>query len=75
MAKVSGEMVRPIVTHGDWGGFDVEMLRIGALARTVLVRLKCPAVVVMSVRRHSRDMFLIARYLHVCSPVYCLKDR
>ena len=54
MAKVSGEMVRPIVTHGgDWGGYTVEMLRIGSLARTVLVRLK---------------------YLHVCSPVYCLKD-
>ena len=53
MARVSGEMVRPIVTPGDWGGYDVEMLRIGALARTVLIRLK---------------------YLHVCSPVYCLKD-
>ena len=53
MGRVSGEMVRPIVTPGDWGGYDVEMLRIGALARTVLVRLK---------------------YLHVCSPVYCLKD-
>ena len=53
MGRVSGEMVRPIVTPGDWGGYEVEMLRIGALARTVLVRLK---------------------YLHVCSPVYCLKD-
>ena len=28
MGRVSGEMVRPIVTHGgDWGGYDVEMLR------------------------------------------------
>lgn len=53
MGRVSGEMVRPTVTPGDWGGYDVEMLRIGSLARTVLVRLK---------------------YLHVCSPVYCLKD-
>ena len=41
MARVSGEMVRPIVTHGgDWGGYSVEMLRIGSLARTVLIRLK-----------------------------------
>jgi hypothetical protein len=37
---VSGEMVRPIVKPGDWGGYDVQMLRVGALARTVLIRLK-----------------------------------
>ena len=54
MARVSGEMVRPIVRPGDWGGYDVERLRVGALARTVLIRLK---------------------YLHICSPVYCLKER
>ena len=53
MGRVSGEMVRPIVKPGDWGGYDVQMLRVGALARTVLIRLK---------------------YLHICSPVYCLKD-
>ena len=53
MGRVSGEMVRPIVKPGDWGGYDVQMLRVGALARTVLIRLK---------------------YLHICSPVYYLKD-
>ena len=37
MGRVSGEMVRPIVTHGgDWGGFDVEMLRIGECSVAVL---------------------------------------
>ena len=53
MGRVSAEMPRPTVTPGDFGGYDVEMLRMGALARFVLIRLK---------------------YLHVCSPVYCLKD-
>ena len=54
MARVSAEMPRPTVTPGDWGGFDADMLRIAALARTILIRLK---------------------YLHICSPAYCLKDR
>ena len=54
MGRVSAEMPRPTVTHGDWGGYDAEMLRIASLARTILIRLK---------------------YLHICSPVYCLKDR
>ena len=40
MGRVSAEMPRPTVTPGDWGGFDVEMLRIAALARTILIRLK-----------------------------------
>lgn len=53
MGRVSAEMVRPTVTPGDFGGYDVEMLRMAALARTMLIRLK---------------------YLHICSPVYCLKD-
>ena len=53
MGRVSAEMVRPIVTPRDFGGYDIESLRIGALARNILIRL---------------------RYLHVCSPVYCLKD-
>ena len=54
MGRVSAEMPRPTVTPGDWGGYDVDMLRIAALSRTILIRLK---------------------YLHICSPVYCLKDR
>ena len=55
MGRVSAEMPRPTVTHGgDWGGYGADVLRIAALARTILIRLK---------------------YLHICSPVYCLKDR
>ena len=54
MGRVSAEMVRPTVAPGDFGGYDVEMLRVAALARTMLIRLK---------------------YLHICSPVYCLKER
>ena len=54
MGCVSAEMPRPTVSPGDWGGYDVDMLRIAALSRTILIRLK---------------------YLHICSPVYCLKDR
>ena len=54
MGRVSAEMVRPTVAPGDFGGYDVEMLRVAALARTMLIRLK---------------------YLHICSPDYCLKER
>jgi hypothetical protein len=53
MGRVSAEMPRPSVTPRDWGGYDVEMLRVASLARTILIRLK---------------------YLHICSPVYCLKN-
>ena len=53
MGRVSAEMPRPTVTPRDWGGYDVEMLRVASLARTILIRLK---------------------YLHICSPVYCLKN-
>ena len=31
--------VRPTVKHGDWGGYDIEMLRIAGLARYVQVRM------------------------------------
>ena len=42
MGRVSAEMPRPTVTPapGDWGGYDVDMLRIAALSRTILIRLK-----------------------------------
>ena len=58
MGRVSPEMVRPTVTPGDFGGYDVEMLRVAALERTMLIRLKylhicspvCPAVVISLVR-------------------------
>ena len=53
MGRVSAELPRPTVTPGDFGGYDVEMLRVASLARTMLIRLK---------------------YLHICSPVYCLKE-
>ena len=53
MGRVSAEMIRPTVTPGDFGGYDVEMLRMASLSRTILIRLN---------------------YLHICSPVYCLKD-
>ena len=53
MGRVSAELPRPTVTPGDFGGYDVEMLRMASLARTMLIRLK---------------------YLHICSPVYCLKE-
>ena len=45
MGRVSAEMVRPIVTPRNFGGYDIESLRIGSLARTILIRLKHPAVV------------------------------
>ena len=38
MGKVSAEMIRPTVTYGDFGGYDVETLRIAALARTTQIR-------------------------------------
>ena len=44
MARVSAEMVRPIVTPRDLGGYDIQSLRICSLARTILIRLKYPAV-------------------------------
>ena len=44
MGRVSAEMVRPIVTPRDFGGYDIESLRIGALSRTILIRLKYPVV-------------------------------
>ena len=44
MARVSAEMVRPIVTQRDFGGYDFESLRIAALAMTILIRLKYPVV-------------------------------
>jgi hypothetical protein len=53
MGRVSAEMIRPTVTPGDFGGYDVEMLRMASLSRTILIRLN---------------------YLHICSPVCCLKD-
>ena len=54
MGKVSAEMVRPTVTHGDWGGYDFETFRFAAFMRTKLIR---------------------SRYLHTCTPKYCLKER
>ena len=44
MGRVSAEMVRPIVTPRDFGGYDIESLRIGSLARTVSIRLTYPVV-------------------------------
>ena len=41
-ARVCAEMPRPDVTSnasGLWGGWDVETLRIGALARSILIKL------------------------------------
>ena len=37
MARISAEMVRPIITPGTWGGYDVEMMRIASLARFVQI--------------------------------------
>ena len=58
MGRVSAEMVRPIVTPRDFGGYDIESLRIAALARTILIRLKCPVVariwVCLTYARHMR---------------------
>ena len=52
--RVSAELPRPTVTlAGDFGVYDVEMLRVASLARTTPIRLT---------------------YLHICSPVYCLKE-
>ena len=43
VARVSAEMPRADVTSnaagGVWGGWDVETLRIAALARSILIRL------------------------------------
>ena len=72
MARVSGEMVRPIVRPGDWGGYDVERLRVGALARTVLIRLKYPAGDIslveiiakyVNIQRKSRNSRKVFRFL------------
>ena len=54
IAKIVAEMPRPDVSGDGWGGFDNERLRIAALYRHILERL---------------------RYLHVCTPNYCLKGR
>ena len=65
MGRVSAELPRPIVTPVDFGGYDIEMLRVGALARTMLIRLKylhiCspvyPVVVIRLVQLlHARHM-------------------
>ena len=38
MGRVSAEMVRATVTATNWGGYDVEMLRIASLVRMIQVR-------------------------------------
>ena len=58
MGRVSAEMVRPIVTPRNFGNYDIESLRIGGLARTILIRLKYPVVaricVCLTYARHMR---------------------
>ena len=39
MARVTAEMVRPDVSGGQWGGYDVEKMRIAGLARAIQSRL------------------------------------
>ena len=39
MARVTAEMVRPNVSGGWWGGYDVEKMRIAGLARAIQSRL------------------------------------
>ena len=39
VGQIIAEMVRPDVSGADWGGFDIEKLRIAALARAVQCRL------------------------------------
>ena len=39
VARISAEMPRADVSGEDWGGFDVETLRIAGLCRTQLIRL------------------------------------
>jgi len=38
-ARISGEMPRPFVGGDNWGGYDIERLRIAGLARHCLERL------------------------------------
>ncbi len=54
IGKIVAEMPRPDVSGAEWGGFDIERLRIAGLYRHILERL---------------------RYLHICTPDYCLKSR
>ena len=39
MARVTAEMVRPNVSGGWWGGYNVEKMRIAGLARAIQSRL------------------------------------
>ena len=39
VGQIIAEMVRPDVSGADWGGFDIEKLRIAALARAIQCRL------------------------------------
>ena len=42
IGRISGEMPRPNVAHGDglrWGGFDCGTLRVAGLCRSVLIKL------------------------------------
>ena len=71
MGRVSGEMVRPIVTPGDWGGYDVEMLRIGALARTVFGSPQVPPRLLAGLLPQGQPRFLYASRTHACSRLVC----
>ena len=44
VGQISGEMVRPDVSGENWGGYDVEKLRIAGLARAIQIKLRYPHV-------------------------------
>ena len=70
MGRVSAEMVRPTVTQVDFGGFDFEMLRIAALARTIQIRMgdlhTCTPRYCLKDRAVSRFFFPWPRQGHQC---------
>ena len=72
MGRVSAEMVRPTVTAQNFGGYDVDMLRIASLARMIQIRCgylhSCSPTYCLKDRATCRFFFPWPRQPYQC---YC----
>ncbi len=76
VGPITGEMVRPDVAGDNWGGYDVEKLRIAGLARAIQTRLpylhSCTPLYCLKNRSACRFFFPWPHQPHQC---YCELQR
>ena len=70
VGPITAEMVRPDVTGANWGGYDVEKLRVAGLARAIQMRLPylhhCSSLYCLKNRNQCRFFFPWPYQPHQC---------